>query len=65
MAAALPLTTPSMLPKSFTIDFGYQRHQNLMFSQLQFALQTGTFASRSRDIVRPLGIKLFVIHRNE
>ena len=65
MAAALPLTTPSMLPKSFTIDFGYQRRQNLMSSRLQLALRTGTFASRSRDIVRQLGIKLFVKQANE
>ena len=62
MAAALPLTTPCLLPKSFTIDFGHQHHNNLIISQIQLARRTGAFASHSRYIARQLGIKLFVKH---
>lgn len=57
MAAALPLTTLCLLPKSFTIDFGYQHRQNLMFSRLQLARRSGAFASQSRYVTRQLGIK--------
>ena len=37
MAAALPLTAPSLLPKSYTIDFEYQHRHNLIVCQLQLA----------------------------